>query len=105
VGEPVILIASIAVGLTVVVTVAECGPVDSVGPEIVAVLVIVEPLAALELTWTTMLKIAVEPAAKLVRMPVIVLVPPAAGVVNVKAGPDTWVSETKVVLTGRHRSR
>ncbi len=33
-------------------------------------------------------------------VPLIVPVPPAAGLVRLNAGPEVWASETKVVLAG-----
>src|SRR5947207_99216 len=85
---------------TGVVTVAECGLVVSVGLETVAVLTMLEPLGVLALTCTTTVNVAAAPAAKVASVPVIVPVPPTAGLVTVKVGPLVWLSETNVVLVG-----
>ncbi len=63
-------------------------------------LVIVVPAGVLGDTRTTTLKLAEAPEASVAIVPLIVPVPPWAGVVRVNAGPDVWVSETKVVLAG-----
>src|SRR5438046_1572165 len=85
---------------TGVVTVAEWGLVESVGLDTVAVSVMFVPLAVLELTWTTMVKVAEAPAARVGAVPLIVPVPPTGGLVNVKVTPLFWLSDTKVVLAG-----
>src|SRR5216683_5389301 len=85
---------------TGVVTVAECGLVESVGLETVAVLVMLVPAGVLELTWTTTVNVANAPATRVGAVPLIVPVPPTGGLVNVKVGPLVWLSETKVVLAG-----
>src|SRR6266849_4330643 len=99
-GVPVMVMPTTADATTGVVTVAECGLVESVGLETVAVSVMLVPLGVLELTCTTTVNVADAPAARVVSVPVIVPVPPAGGLVNVKAGPLVWLSETKVVLAG-----
>src|SRR5262249_18451493 len=67
----------------------------------VTVSVVFVPLGVLAGTWTTTVKVAEPPAAKLVIVPVIAPVPPAAGLVTVKAGPLVWLSDTNVALAGR----
>src|SRR6266705_2635355 len=99
-GEPVMLICTIAEVTTGVVTVAECGLVESVGLETVAVFVMFVPAAVLELTWTTTVNVAEAPLARVGADPLIVPVPPAGGLLNVKVTPLFWLSETKVVLAG-----
>src|SRR5438477_477731 len=94
------VIPTIAEVTTGVDTVAECGLVVSVGLETVAVLAMLVPLGVLELTWTTTVNVAEPPAARVASVPVMVPVPPAGGLVNVKVGPLVWLSETKVVLVG-----
>src|SRR6266511_4102671 len=66
----------------------------------VAVLLSVEPLAALGLTWTTRVKVALAPAAKLAAVAVKVPVPPTGGVVRLNAGPLVCIADTNVVLAG-----
>src|SRR5438445_822550 len=85
---------------TGVVTVAECGLVESVGLETVAVFVMLVPLGVLELTWTTTVKVADAPPARVAVVPLIVPVPPAGGLLKVKVVPPLWLSDTKVVLVG-----
>src|SRR5205823_448804 len=63
-----------------------------------AVLLMVEPLASLALTWTTRVKVALAPAARVVSVAVTVPVPPAGGVVAVN--PAAGVKDTKVVPVG-----
>src|SRR4051812_33153379 len=65
-----------------------------------AVLESVEPWRLLALTLTTMVKVAVAPAAKVGTVALTVPVPPTGGVARVKVGPLVWVAETKVVPTG-----
>src|SRR5260370_782121 len=89
---------TVAAVTTGVVTVAECGLVASVGLATVAVFVMVAPLAVLALTWTTTVKVAEAPAARVASVPVMVPVLPAAGLVKLKVGPLVWLSDTKVVL-------
>src|SRR5712691_516680 len=99
-GVPVMVMPRTADVTTGVVTVAECGLVASVGLDTVAVFVMFEPPAALGLTWTTTVNVAEPPAARVAVVPLIVPVPPAGGLLNVKVGPLVWLSETKVVLAG-----
>src|SRR5438132_7302550 len=65
-----------------------------------AVLLTVLLLGALELTASTTVKVALAPAGSAAMVSEIVPVPPAGGVVRVKAGPLVCVSETNVVLPG-----
>src|SRR5262245_14085040 len=99
-GVPVIVMPIVAEVTTGIVTVAECGPVLSLGLERVAVFVTLVPLGVLELTFTTTVNIADAPTARLEIVHVIVPVPPTAGLVQANAGPLVCVSETKVVLAG-----
>src|SRR5207244_5774029 len=101
-GVPVMVMPTTADATTGVVTVAvllfellSCVLLDTV-----AVLTMFEPLGVLALTWTTMVNVAEAPAANVASVPVIVPVPPAGGLLNVKVGPLVWLSETKVVLAG-----
>src|SRR2546429_5823819 len=89
--------ADVATG---VVTVAECGLVESLGLDTVAVLVMFEPPVALALTCTTTVNVAEPPAARVAVVPLMVPVPPTGGLVKVKVGPLVWLSDTKVVLLG-----
>src|SRR5260370_720215 len=95
-GVPVIVMPTIAEVTTGIVTVAECGLVASVGLATVAVLVMLLPAGVLELTWTTTVKVAEPPAARVGAVPLIVPMPPTGGLLNVKVGPLVWLSETKV---------
>src|SRR5438552_1169217 len=99
-GEPVLVTLRSADVVTGVITVAECGLVESVGLETVAVSVIFVPAAVLERTWTTTVNVAEAPAAMVAVVPLMVPVPPTAGLVNVKVTPLFWASDTKVVLAG-----
>jgi hypothetical protein len=99
-GEAVKVIPRAAEATTGVVTVAEWGLVESVGLETLAVFTMFEPLGALELTWTTTVKVAEAPAARVAVVPVIVPVPPTAGLLNVNVTPLFWASDTNVVLLG-----
>src|SRR5260370_148286 len=99
-GVPVMVMPTTAEATTGVVTVAECGLVESVGLDTVAVLTMFEPPAALGLTCTTTVNVAEPPAARVAVVPLIVPVPPTGGLVKVKVGPLVWLSETKVVLAG-----
>src|SRR5438094_509328 len=58
------------------------------------------PVGVLALTWTTTTKVDEAPAASVAEVPVIVPVPPTAGLVTVKVGPLLCVSDTKVVFVG-----
>ena len=46
------------------------------------------------------MKVADAPRASVPMVPVMVPVPPTAGLVRVNVGPEVWASETKVVLAG-----
>src|SRR5258708_4200217 len=85
---------------TGVVTVAECGLVESVGLDTVAVLMMFEPAAALGLTCTTTVNVAEPPAARMAVVPLMVPLPPAGGLVEVEGGPRGWASDTEVGLGG-----
>jgi hypothetical protein len=65
-----------------------------------AVLLMVELLASLERAWTTRVKVALAPEAKLAMLPLTVPVPPGDGLLKVKPEPLVWDSETKVVPLG-----
>ena len=65
-----------------------------------AVLLIVVPSGTLELTFTTSVKVAVAPAARLAMLQLTAPVPPTIGVVHVNVGPEFWVNERNVVLAG-----
>src|SRR5438094_657719 len=99
-GEPVIVIPTTAEVTTGVVTVAECGLVESDGLETVAVSVMCVPAGVLAVTCTTTVNVADAPAARVGAVPVIVPVRPTGGVVKVNVGPLFWVSETNVVFPG-----
>src|SRR5260370_893236 len=99
-GVPVMVMPTTAEVTTGVVTVAECGLVESVGLDTVAVLTMFEPAAALGLTWTTTVNVAEPPAARVAVVPLMVPLPPTGGLVTVKVGPEVWASVTKVVLPG-----
>src|SRR5262249_42730268 len=87
--------------LTVLVAVDELLPVFvSVGLDAVAVLDSTVPSAVAAGTWTTMVKVALAPAAIVARLPVTVPFWPTGGLVKVKAGPDVCDSDTKVVPAG-----
>src|SRR5260370_1028938 len=88
---------------TGIVTVAESSPgvKSALSLLTVTVSVVFAPLGVLAGTWTTTVKVAEAPAARVEVVPVIVPVPPGAGLVTVKLGPLVWLSDTKVVLVGR----
>jgi hypothetical protein len=65
-----------------------------------AVLLIVLLPGALGTTWSTITKVAEDPADRVAIVAVVVPVPPTAGFVTVNAGPAVWLSETKVALAG-----
>src|SRR5260370_819842 len=65
-----------------------------------AVFEIVEPLASLALAWTTSVKVALAPAARVLMRPETVPAPPAGGLLKEKAGPLLCVSETNVEPAG-----
>src|SRR6266849_11106190 len=89
-GVPVMVMPTTAEVTTGVVTVTECGLVESVGLETVAVLVMFVPAGVLELTCTTTVNVADAPAAMVAAVPLIVPVPPAGGLVTLKVGPLVW---------------
>src|SRR5260370_13081 len=102
-GVPVMVMPTTADVTTGVVTVALSSPGVKSGLSLltVAVLMMFEPFGALPRTWTTTVNVAEAPAARLAVVPLMVPVPPTAGLVKVKAGPLVWLSETKVVFAGR----
>src|SRR4051812_48336722 len=87
---------------TEVVEVAALLPGTGSGVELdtPAVLVIVDPFAALAFTFTTIVKVAETPAPSDASVHEAVPVPPTEGVVQLNAGPVFCVSETKVVFAG-----
>src|SRR2546430_17347660 len=99
---PVFVTERSAPALTVVVVVAELfpGTLSVVPLDIVAVLLIVVPLGVFALTFTTRLKLALAPAANVAIAHVTVPVPPAAGLVQVNAGPLICATDTNVVFAG-----
>src|SRR5438445_11512988 len=76
------------------------GLLSGVVVETVAVLVMVEPPASLELACTTNRKVAKPPAARVASVAVNVPEPPAGGLDSTKAGPAVWLAETNVVPAG-----
>ena len=58
------------------------------------------PSATSELTFTTSVKVAVVPPARLAMLQLTAPVPPTVGTLHVKVGPLSWVNETNVVLAG-----
>src|SRR5580698_10932719 len=65
-----------------------------------AVLEIVVPSGVLGDTVTTTVKLAEAPNASVPMVPVIVPVPPTAGLVKLNVGPEICASEKNVVLAG-----
>ena len=63
-------------------------------------LVIAVPAGVLGDTRNTTVKLAELPEVSVAIVPVIAPVPPWAGLVRVKVGPEVWVTETNVVLAG-----
>src|SRR6266550_8385372 len=70
--------------------------------------VVLEALAVFEIgedadavTLTTSVKVCPAPAARVARVQLTVPAAPTAGVVQTKAAPDPWLSETKVVPAGK----
>src|SRR6185436_6505495 len=100
-GESVLVTARSADALTVVVEVPVLLP--GVGSVVVlaatALLVIVEPLAALEFTLTTIVNVAVSPGAVVALVKLIVPVPPA-GTESIRVHPAGVVTDTNVVPAG-----
>ena len=68
--------------------------------ETAAVLLMVSPLVVLDSDCTTTVKLAEAPEASVAMVPLMVPVPPTAGLVMVNAGPEVCESETNVVLAG-----
>ena len=66
----------------------------------VAVLAIIVPSGVLGDTNTTTVNVAEAPDASVAIVPLIVPVPPTAGLVKVNAGPESCASDTNVVLAG-----
>lgn len=101
-GDFFVIARSAAPTLIVVVAVAllfaELGSV--VDELIVAVFVIVAPVARAFEDATTSEKTDDEPAAKVAAVQFTVPVPPAAGFVQVNAGPLVCANDTNVVLAG-----
>src|SRR5947209_8330070 len=96
VAGPVLLTIRPAEATTVLLTVEELLALlaSAVVLETLAVLLMVEPLASLALAFTTRLKMAVTPDARVGALAVMVPVPPTAGVVT--ANPAVPVNDTKV---------
>src|SRR5258707_9825223 len=94
-GVPVMVMPTTAEVTTGVVTVAECGLVESVGLDTVAVSVMFVPLGVLEMTCTTTVNVAEPPAARVAVLPLMVPVPPAGGVLKGEVGPPVWPSATE----------
>ncbi len=84
--------------VTVAVLLARLG--SEVAAVTFAVLVIVVPAGVLGDTRTTTVKLAEAPSGSVAMVPLIVPVPPTAGLVKVNVGPEICASETKVVLAG-----
>ena len=68
--------------------------------EATAVLLMVPPFGVLDSDCTTTVKLAEAPEASVAMVPLMVPVPPTAGLVMVNAGPEVCASETNVVLAG-----
>src|SRR5438105_8934446 len=100
---PVLVIARSAVAVLTVPVAVElllAGLVSVVVVVAVAVLLIVVPVGALAFALTTIVNVAEAAAAREVAVKVMVPVPPAGGVVAVKAGPEACASDTNVVFAG-----
>src|SRR5438105_1719131 len=102
-GESLLVMARSALVCTVVVAVPVLLP--GVGSFVVlvatALLIIVEPLAVLALTLTTMLKTADSPAITVAFEKTTVPVPPTAGALVLQPLPVVTTAETNVVFAGR----
>src|SRR5712692_8790754 len=102
VGDPLLVTARSACVCTVVIAVALLLP--GVGSVVVlaavAVLLIVEAFAALELTYTTMVNTAVSPLATGDLEKTTLPVPPTAGALVLQPLPVVTVADTNVVLAG-----
>ena len=68
--------------------------------EMSASFLIVVPSGVVVATRTTTVKLAEAPEASVAMVPLMVPVPPTAGLVMVNAGPEVCESETNVVLAG-----
>src|SRR5690349_15452699 len=101
-GESLLVTARSAWVCTVVVAVPVLLPgVGSVvAVAATALLLMVAPLAVLALTWTTMVKTAVSPAATVALEKTTVPVPPTAGAEVDQPVPVVTIAETNVVLAG-----
>src|SRR5262245_58802723 len=101
-GESVLVTARSACVLTVVVAVPVLlpgvGSVEAVAA--VAVFVIVEPFAALELTFTTTVNTAVSALGTLAFENTMLPVPPTAGAETPQPLPVVTTADTNVVLAG-----
>src|SRR2546428_4273546 len=99
-GESLLVTTRSAPVLTVVVAVALlfAGTGSTVVDVTLAVLEMVPVAAAL--TFTTSVNVADAPAANVAMFAVAVPVPPTAGVVSVKAGPEVSIMETNAGATG-----
>jgi hypothetical protein len=99
---PLLLMARSAEAATVLLTVEVLSAL--VGSLVLlvtlAVLLMLELLASLDRAWTTRVKVALAPEAKLTMLPLTVPVPPGDGLLKRKPGPPVWDSETKVVPEG-----
>src|SRR5438477_1367 len=102
VGEPVLVTARSAEVCTVVMTASVLSLLlgSAVVLAAVAALVIVEPFAALEFTFTTTVKTAVSPLAIVALEKTTLPVPPTAGALVDQPLPVVTVADTKVVLVG-----
>ena len=100
---PVLVIARSAVAVLTVPIVVElllAGLVSVVAVAAVAVLLMVVPVGTFAFALTMIVNVAEAAAAREVAVKVMVPVPPAGGVVAVKAGPEACVSDTNVVFAG-----
>src|SRR5258707_7451497 len=94
-GVPVMVMPTTAEVTTGVVTVAECGLVESVGLDTVAVSVMFVPLGVLEMTCTTTVNVAEPPAARVAVLPLMVPVAPAGRVLDVQVRPPVLLFQTE----------
>src|SRR5438105_621347 len=97
---PVLVTTRSACGVTGVLAVPALLVGSVSGVVVVPVAVLDSALVTPEPTWTTSVKVALAPAARLARVSVTLPVPPTAGVVEPKAGPLFCASDTKVVPAG-----
>src|SRR3954465_14139178 len=97
---PVLVTTRSACGVTGVLAV-EASLLGSVSVVVVVpVAVLASPLVTSELTCTTSVNVALDPAARLDRVSVTLPLVPTVGVVDPKAGPLFCASDTKVVPAG-----